>query len=147
MDGATNPTSCDVFSSACMACASTLESDSAACAIDPQACTEMQNVDITIGCFQMEGQCQQAALNKAALCHQDCCDVEQANVEICTGDCFVTRASCHVMLTRELDTCVTACNDEVTCAICNARASNQADQCNADAQRCANICVMTHRKS
>jgi hypothetical protein len=114
----------------------------------------VQPLEAAIDCFEneftTEGQCQKTALNKAAVCHRDCCDVEQANVEICTGDCFVTRSTCHVTALGGYETCYlgpAACNDAVTCAICDARFDSATDQCNADAQRCSQICVMTHRKS
>ncbi|MEQ8273469.1 MAG: hypothetical protein RMA76_08980 [Deltaproteobacteria bacterium] len=146
-DGTTNPPDCDVFSSECMACASALESDSAACAIDPQACTAMQDIEMAIQCFEDEGVCQKAALGKAASCHRSCCDVEQANVETCVGDCFVTRSECAVVEVRRFDQCYMICNDPLSCAFCDADFDSAMNGCNADAQRCADVCVMTHRPS
>lgn len=145
--GTTNPPGCDVFSSACMACASTLESDSAACAIDPQACTAMQDIEMTIGCFEDEGVCQKAALTKAASCHRSCCDVEQANVETCTGECFVTRSTCAVSEVRRYDACYMICNDPLSCAFCDADLTSGFRQCDANATNCADECVRTHRTS
>lgn len=130
-----------------MACAQTLESDSAACAIDPQACTAQQDIEMTIQCFEDEGQCQKAALFRASSCHDACCDVEQANVETCTADCFVARSSCAVVAVRELDGCYMACNDQVTCALCDARFRGAMNDCDATATSCADVCVRTHRKS
>ena len=135
----------DPNSPQCMACADTLEAESAACAVDGDACTRDMDVEVVKQCFRDEGACQEAALDRAAICHQACGDDPQANVETCAGDCFVTRAECYEVIVEVLVQCYDICTDVVTCAVCDASFGSGAETCDDQLQDCADTCVRTHR--
>jgi hypothetical protein len=138
----------DVNSPECRACAATLSSESASCGATLDTCTNNVNqyTDAHIACFQVEGRCQDAALDKASSCHRACGDVEQANVETCGGECFLTRAACAEATLRRVDSCLDLCTG-ADCAVCTVRGESDFDTCNNEAQTCANVCVMTYRSS
>ena len=147
LDGGTGGDSA-INSPACRACAATLESRSAECSAQLEACTNnvQSYTEQHIACFRAEGGCQSGALEVAAGCHRSCGDPEQADVEHCTGGCFGDRANCAEAAIRKADGCFDQCAG-ASCSLCRAAGELDFDACNSTASRCADTCVRTYRKS
>jgi hypothetical protein len=131
---------------ACRACADQLTVAADRCGADTRRCIDDPTLalEAQLACFDADGRCYDGALRTAAACHEGCGDPEQADVERCTGQCFLERARCAQAALRRADGCFDTCSP-ATCDLCRARGELDFDACNDAAEGCAASCVRTHR--
>lgn len=131
---------------ACEPCFDRLVAETDPCGPALDACLDDPTLPLEpiVVCFQTEGQCYDSALTRSAACNEGCGDASQAQVELCTGQCFLARASCAERTVRGVDACLDVCSG-ANCDLCTFNGQAEFDQCNGALEACAEQCKTNFR--
>ncbi|MCA9551338.1 MAG: hypothetical protein KC933_14975 [Myxococcales bacterium] len=131
---------------ACDPCFQTLVAETDLCGPALDQCLDDPTLPVEpiVACFQTDGRCYDAALERSAQCNVACGDPTQAQVELCAGQCFLSRADCAERVVRGVDACLSACSGS-SCDICSNNGIAAFDDCDADLVSCVDRCKATFR--
>lgn len=131
---------------ACDPCFQTLVAETDLCGPILDQCLDDPTLPLepVVDCFQADGRCYDDALGRSAQCNVACGDSAQAQVELCAGQCFRTRASCAERVVRGVDACLDVCNGP-SCDLCTQNGTAAFDDCDLDLGTCVERCKATFR--
>lgn len=132
---------------ACLACYDTLVAETNLCGPALDSCINQPNQTTPgfIACFRTEASCFDTSLQKSAGCNRDCGDDNQANLELCTAQCFLGRGECSEVVIRAVDACLTQCETQSQCDTCTAEGRLAFDSCNLNLTNCGDACIRMYR--